>query len=218
MGPCMQEIVGVPVAGPTRGKALYLLEPLLSLFGKDSLAGSAPSQEAFVLEPDGAPPTGAVAGAVLTSYLNSTATPTAVTPRAPILLASNSVENVVGTDLYPNSPVPHSAVGSDGVDLSSDGLLSSPCVGSETPPGSPDSCSVDPALSPRSVMDMFPVSLSPISKMGSLGAVDSLQLAVGLTAPQASPAFGALAGGPSRRSSLGHPRDVADLGRCTQGR
>jgi hypothetical protein len=130
MGPCMQEIVDVPVAGPPRGKALCLLEPLLSLSGKDSLAGSAPSQEAFVLEPDGAPPTGAVAGAVLTDYLNSAATPPAMTPTAPILLASNSVENVVGTDLYPNSPVPHSRVGSDGVDLSSDGLLSSPCVGS----------------------------------------------------------------------------------------
>jgi hypothetical protein len=31
-------------------------------------------------------------------------------------------------------------------------------------------------LSPRSVMDMFQVSLYPISKMGSLGVVDSQQL------------------------------------------
>jgi hypothetical protein len=189
MGPCMQEIVDVPVAGPMHVKALLLLETLLFSFGKDSPAGSAPSQEAFVLEPDGAPPTGAVAGAVLTGYLNSAATPTAVTPKAPMLLASNSVANVVGTDLYPNSPVPHSGVGSDGVDLSSDGLLSSPCVGSETHPGSPYSCSVDPALSPRLVMDMFPVSLSPVSKMGSLRAVDSLQLGVGLTAPQGFTGF-----------------------------
>jgi hypothetical protein len=34
------------------------------------------------------------------------------------------------------------------------------------------------------VMEMFPVSLSPVSKMGSLGVMDSQQVIVGQVAPQ----------------------------------
>jgi hypothetical protein len=62
---------------------------------------------------------------------------------------------------------------SDDLLLSSDGLLSSPGSGAETPPCSPHASLVDPSYSPRLVMEMFPVSLSPVSKMGSLGVVDS---------------------------------------------
>jgi hypothetical protein len=69
------------------------------------------------------------------------------------------------------------SMGQDDHILSSDGLLLSPAVddGSDTSPWSPCSCSVDPAFSPRSVMDMFQVSLSPVSKMGPLGTVDGHQ-------------------------------------------
>jgi hypothetical protein len=152
--------VDASILGPTRGKVLGLGDPPLSPFGKFSLAVSEPSQDNFVLELEGAPPT-----AVAFSFFSNSA---AATPTTPNQLASHGVE----------------CTDSGGVDLSSDGLLPSPCVGSETPLGSPFSCSTDPTLSPRSVMDMFPVSLS-----GSLGAVDSQQLDVGTTAPQGSTGF-----------------------------
>jgi hypothetical protein len=70
--------------------------------------------------------------------------------------------------------------------LSSDGLLSpfADGSGSEALSWSPRSCSVVPTHSSRSGMDMFQVSLSPISKMGSLGTVDGRQTGTGSLAPQ----------------------------------
>jgi hypothetical protein len=82
------------------------------------------------------------------------------------------------------APFPGS--GRDSLVLSSDGLLSpfGEDGGSDVPSGSPRSCSVDSSRSPRSVMDMFQVSLSPISKMGPLGTVDGRQTGSGSLAPQ----------------------------------
>jgi hypothetical protein len=58
--------------------------------------------------------------------------------------------------------------------LSLDGLLFpfADSSGSEALSWSPLSCSMDPMHSPRSVMDMFQVSLAPISRMGPLATVD----------------------------------------------
>jgi hypothetical protein len=49
--------VDAPILGPTRGKGLGLGDPPLSPFGKFSPAVGEPSQDNFVLELEGAPPT-----------------------------------------------------------------------------------------------------------------------------------------------------------------
>jgi hypothetical protein len=61
--------------------------------------------------------------------------------------------------------------------LSSPGLLPSPASNKdpEDSPRSPSSCSADPFNYPRSVMEMFQVSLSSVSKMGPLETVDCQQ-------------------------------------------
>jgi hypothetical protein len=72
-------------------------------------------------------------------------------------------------------PTYRSPLAQDATVLLSDGLLPSPAsdVDPDAPPSwSPLSCSAEPKFSPRSVMDMFQVSLSPLSKLGPLETVD----------------------------------------------
>jgi hypothetical protein len=80
--------------------------------------------------------------------------------------------------LFHASELSLAVCGVDPTCLSSAGLLPSPASEDdlEASPGSPRASSVDPLCSPRSVMDVFQVSLSPVSKMGALETMDCQQL------------------------------------------
>jgi hypothetical protein len=88
------------------------------------------------------------------------------------LLFSNQCLARRGVDLTYQSPCER-----DNLMLSSPGLLSSAAsLGDpEASPWMSPPCSPDPACSPRSVMDMFQVSLSPASKTGRFETVDCQQ-------------------------------------------
>jgi hypothetical protein len=101
--------------------------------------------------------------------------------------------------------------------LSSDGLLSSSeGGGSEMSPWSPSSCSVDMTYSPRSVMDLFQVSLSPVSKMGPLGTVARQQSGALQGGRRILLASEGPAGALSRPSFPGQPLAGAGPGRSTR--
>jgi hypothetical protein len=82
------------------------------------------------------------------------------------------------TALSHASAISLAASGVDPTCLSSAGLLPSPASADEFEASlvSPRRCSPAVDLSPRSAMDVFEVSLSPVSKMGSLEAFDCQQM------------------------------------------